>query len=56
MSPQSIYRSPAAKWIRILWRCWQDRTPYDDARYLKQLAKRRSPLAKILSQPQPANP
>jgi len=30
----------AVKWQRILWRCWQDRTPYDEARYLKSLQKR----------------
>jgi len=22
------------KWLRILYRCWKDRTPYDEARYL----------------------
>jgi transposase len=30
----------AIKWQRILWRCWQDRTPYDEATYLKSLQKR----------------
>lgn len=37
-------RSLAFKWIRILWRCWQDRTPYDEARYLDALRKRGSAL------------
>ncbi len=37
-------RALAFKWIRILWRCWQDRTPYDDARYVRALEQRRSPL------------
>jgi len=50
----AILRALAFKWVRILWKCWQERTPYDDARYLKQLAKRRSPLAKILAQDSPA--
>jgi transposase len=37
-----IIRALAFKWIRILWKCWIDRTPYDEARYLKQLAHRKS--------------
>ena len=38
-------RALAFKWIRILWRCWHDRTPYDDARYVRALTQRGSPLA-----------
>jgi len=38
----AIIRSLAFKWIRILWKCWQQRTPYDEARYLKQLIHRKS--------------
>jgi transposase len=30
-------RCLAFKWIRILFRCWKSRQPYDEARYLKQL-------------------
>lgn len=41
-------RALAFKWIRILWRCWQDRTPYDDARYARALTQRGSPLASQL--------
>ena len=37
-----ICRALACKWIRILWKCWQERTPYDEARYLKQLIHRKS--------------
>jgi transposase len=40
-----ILRSLAFKWIRILWKCWQDGVPYDEARYLKQLIHRKSPNA-----------
>ena len=40
-----VIRSLAFKWIRILFRCWQSRTPYDEARYLATLAQRASPLA-----------
>jgi transposase len=41
----AILRALAFKWIRILWKCWQTRTPYDEARYLKQLVHRKSPNA-----------
>jgi transposase len=37
-------RSLAFKWIRIIFRCWQSRTPYDEQTYLRALAKRGSPL------------
>jgi transposase len=37
-------RALAFKWIRILWKCWFTRTPYDEKHYLKALAKRQSPL------------
>jgi transposase len=46
-------RALAFKWIRILWRCWQDRTPYDDARYVRALGRHGSPLTTHL---QPAPP
>lgn len=39
-------RSLAFKWIRILFRCWKDRTPYDEARYLESLQRRRDPMTK----------
>lgn len=41
-------RALAFTWIRILWRCWHDRTPYDSARYERALALRHSPLAPLL--------
>jgi transposase len=37
-----ILRALAFKWSRILWKCWQTNTPYDDARYLKALKQRNS--------------
>lgn len=40
-----IIRALAFKWIRILWKCWQERVAYDEARYLKQLLHRKSPNA-----------
>jgi len=44
-------RALAFKWIRILWRCWQDRTPYDEQRYLGSLHRHGSPLTSKLPQP-----
>lgn len=38
-------RALAFKWLRILWRCWQDRTPYDESQYMEALQRRGSPLA-----------
>lgn len=37
-------RALAFKWIRILYRCWKTRTPYDESVYLKALKDRGSPL------------
>jgi transposase len=43
---QAALRALAFKWIRILHRCWLDRTPYDESRYLMALQKRGAPLLK----------
>jgi len=37
-------RALAFKWIRIIYRCWKTRTPYDESVYLKALKNRGSPL------------
>ncbi len=39
-----ILRGLAYKWIRILWRCWHDAVPYDEAKYLQRLREKGSPL------------
>ena len=44
-SHQAAMRALAFKWIRILYRCWQTGTPYDETVYLDALRKRGSPLA-----------
>ena len=44
-------RALAFKWQRILWRCWQDRTPYNEIYYLTMLQKRGSKLLKLIAQP-----
>ena len=43
-------RALAYKWIRIMFRCWKDRKPYDDRLYTKTLAARGSSLAFALNQ------
>jgi transposase len=43
-SHHAVVRALACKWIRIVFRCWKDRVPYNEAVYLGALAKRRSPL------------
>jgi len=40
----TIMRALAYKWIRILWRCWQDGVAYDEIKYLKALRAKGSPL------------
>jgi hypothetical protein len=37
-----IYRRLAAKWTRILTKCWQTRQPYDEAKWMESLKKRGS--------------
>ena len=39
-------RALAYKWMRILFRCWKDGKPYDEATYIDALRRRGSPLAK----------
>lgn len=43
----SIIRSLAFKWIRIVFRCWKTNTPYDESKYLEALKRRGSPLLKF---------
>ena len=49
-SHNATIRALAFKWIRILFRCWVDRTPYNEARYLTALQKRHSPILKFAAQ------
>ena len=53
----AILRALAFKWIRVLWRCWQDRTHYDEALYLQQLRRKKVPyLQAALRGPQATGP
>ena len=47
-SHQAAVRALAFKWIRILYRCWQTSTPYDELTYLDALRRRGSPLLDTL--------
>jgi len=42
-------RSLAYKWIRLLFRCWKQRLPYQEEIYLRSLAKQQSPLVQKIA-------
>jgi transposase len=45
---QAAIRALAFKWIRILFRCWQDRTAYNEAKYMAALERHGSWIAVAL--------
>src|SRR5262252_9024402 len=46
---QVAVRALAFKWIRIVFRCWHNRTPYDESVYLAALQRRGSSLLSNLA-------
>jgi transposase len=40
-------RALAFKWQRIIWRCWQNRTPYSEQTYEAALRRRNSPIVQL---------
>jgi transposase len=46
---QAAVRALAFTWIRMLYRCWQERTPYDEATSLQALTRRGSSLLQNLA-------
>jgi transposase len=46
---QAAIRALAFKWIRIVFRCWQDHQPYDEVIYLMALKRKGSPLVQSLA-------
>ncbi len=46
-------RALAFKWQRIIWRCWQDRQPYDEAKYEAALRQRGSDLVNLFDRVEP---
>jgi hypothetical protein len=51
MKHHAALRKLARSWIRILFKVWKTRTPYDPGRYLNELLKKRPEIKKYL----PAN-
>ena len=49
MSHARALRHLASKWMKIIYRTWQERTRYDELRYIDQLIRRGSPIADQLS-------
>lgn len=49
-SPQTAKRALAFKWQRIIHRCWQDRTPYDEQHYIERLRETGSPLVALMEE------
>jgi hypothetical protein len=47
--PHATVRSLAAKWIRIVYRCWVNRTPYDGRVYLDALRRHGSPSVSAMA-------
>ncbi len=43
-----IIRALAFKWMRIMYRCWQDKKNYDELLYLKSLQKKGAELLKYI--------
>lgn len=48
MKHHAALRKLAGKWIRILFRVWKTRTPYDPERYLKNLQKKHPAIIPFL--------
>lgn len=42
-------RALAYKWIRIIYRCWQDKVAYSEEKYIESLKRRGSPLAALIA-------
>ena len=40
----AVLRALAFKWARIIYRCWKNKEPYDEAKYLLSLKAKGSPL------------
>jgi hypothetical protein len=45
----AAFRALAFKWQRIMWRCWQNHTLYDDTKYVESLKRDSNELYAILS-------
>lgn len=43
-TPHQAKRALGYKWQRVIFRCWQNHTPYDEDRYIADLRRHQSPL------------
>ena len=50
MGHHAAVRALAYKWIRIMFKCWQDRKPYNEIVYLTALKKRGSDLWQVINE------
>lgn len=50
-SHHAAVRALAFKWIRVIYRCWKDRCPYDEGRYVAGLQERGEGKGKATAQP-----
>lgn len=41
-------RAVAYKWIRIIFRCWKDRVPYNNTKYMESLQRKKAPCLAYL--------
>ncbi|NBB81061.1 MAG: transposase [Verrucomicrobia bacterium] len=44
----AVVRALAFKWIRILYKCWEDNTAYNEENYIQTLKRRGSKLAELI--------
>ena len=49
-SHHAAVRALSFKWVRIIYRCWQTRTAYDEVKYLESLRRKGSPLLNYAAQ------
>ena len=50
---QTAVRALAFKWQRVIWRCWQNRTPYQESIYEAALRKSGSHLVTLFDRVEP---
>jgi len=50
MGHHAAVRALAFKWIRIMFRCWKDKRPYDELAYLTTLKRRGSDLWQVINE------
>jgi hypothetical protein len=49
-SHHTALRSLGFKWIRIMYRCWRNKTHYDETQYIQALQRTHSPVLAFMAQ------